>query len=93
MIGNYLAGIWRMPDHAWKISLMIGTCSPVRSLSVCSARFKYGPDLAGGITLIYEMQDAPHASSKTRAATAEPTTNKLDQQIKSGGREFSLRRN
>ena len=24
MAGNYLAKIWRMPDHAWKMSLVIG---------------------------------------------------------------------
>ncbi len=58
MAGNYLAKIWRMPDHAWKLSLVIGTTAA--SILICLfGEFKFGPDLAGGITLIYELADAP----------------------------------
>src|SRR4029079_852164 len=58
MIGNYLAKIWRMPDHAWKMSLVIGTAAA--AIIICYfGEIKKGPDLAGGITLIYELADAP----------------------------------
>src|SRR4051812_38042057 len=60
MAGNYLAKIWRMPDHAWKMSLVIGMFAA--SVVICLfGEFKFGPDLAGGITLIYELADAPTA--------------------------------
>jgi glycosyltransferase involved in cell wall biosynthesis len=86
LIGNYLAGIWRMPDHAWKISLTLGVLAG--SILICLfGQFKYGPDLAGGITLIYELQDAPKV---TPVATTGPAPKgAANQQIKSGDRQFS----
>jgi SecD/SecF fusion protein len=86
MAGNYLAKIWRMPDHAWKMSLMIGTAAA--SILICYfGEIKKGPDLAGGITLIYELdptstivqQTAPQGGGQPNAG-----------QIKTGAREFTL---
>jgi SecD/SecF fusion protein len=95
IVGNYLAKVWRMPDHAWKISLTLFILAG--SLFVCVAawqhwmrlQFKFGPDLAGGSTLIYELQDAP----ETIVDPDEPqdSAKKDDsQQLKSGGREFTM---
>ncbi len=87
MAGNYLARIWKMPDHGWKISLTLGILAG--SILVCVfGQFKYGPDLAGGITLIYELQDATVAKSGDRP----PQSGAPDdaQQIKSGEREFTM---
>ena len=84
LIGNYLADMWRMPDHAWKISLTLGILAG--SILVCVfGQFKYGPDLAGGITLIYELQDAPKVTQ-----TSAQQQKGVPQQVKSGGREFSV---
>ncbi len=85
LIGNYLAKIWRMPDHAWKISLVLGTTA-ASLLIVFFGEIKKGPDLAGGITLIYELAEPP-------TVTEDPNHpgNPADaKQIKSGAREFTL---
>jgi SecD/SecF fusion protein len=85
MAGNYLAKIWRMPDHAWKMSLVIGTLAA--SILICLfGQFKFGPDLAGGITLIYELADAPTAEQPAQPGGSQPNAG----QIKSGAREFTL---
>ncbi|HVT27887.1 MAG TPA: protein translocase subunit SecD [Lacipirellulaceae bacterium] len=65
-IGNYLARAWRMPDHGWKISLVVGTLAA--SILICTfGQFKFGPDLAGGITLIYELAETPPAANQPAA--------------------------
>ena len=86
MAGNYLAKIWRMPDHAWKISLVIGTFAA--SILICLfGEFKFGPDLAGGITLIYELAER----TATVANQPQQQGGHADaSQIKSGAREFTL---
>ena len=35
-LGNYLARVWKMPDHAWKISLVLGTLAA--SILICCVR-------------------------------------------------------
>jgi SecD/SecF fusion protein len=85
MAGNYLARMWRMPDHGWKLSLVIGMAAA--SILICLfGEFKFGPDLAGGITLIYEVADATVVGSdqdgqQGRADSAD---------VKKGEREISL---
>ncbi|HEY3394583.1 MAG TPA: protein translocase subunit SecD [Lacipirellulaceae bacterium] len=86
-LGNYLAKQWKMPDHGWKISLVLAVM--IVSIFICAfGEFKFGPDLAGGITLIYELDETsavePQATSQTGASEDE-------QQIRAGGREFQLR--
>ena len=55
-LGGYLSKLLRMPDHGWKISLAIGTLAAA-AVVVSLGEVKFGPDLSGGITLIYELQD------------------------------------
>ena len=55
-IGNRLAKSLKMPDHGWKFSLAIGTLAAA-AVVVYFGEIKFGPDLSGGITLIYELQD------------------------------------
>ncbi len=57
-VGNFLASWLRMPDHGWKISLVLGTLAAALVI-VSLGEFKFGPDLAGGITLVYELADKP----------------------------------
>ena len=72
MAGNYLAKIWRMPDHAWKMSLVIGTFAA--SILICLfGEFKFGPDLAGGITLIYELAERAHGRRRAGPAGRQST--------------------
>ncbi len=66
IVGNWIASWLRMPDYGWKISLVLGTLAA--SIVIISlGEFKFGPDLAGGITLIYELKDEPAAEQDGEA--------------------------
>jgi SecD/SecF fusion protein len=69
LAGNYLAKLVRMPDYAWKISLVLFMVA-AGSIIVALGDFKFGPDLAGGITLVYEVEDA-NAGSEPGSATPD----------------------
>jgi len=56
LIGSRLSKSLRMPDHGWKFAVAIGTLAAA-AVVVYQGEIKYGPDLSGGITLIYELQD------------------------------------
>ena len=56
LLGNYIARAVRMPDYGWKIGLVLFTVA-AGAVIVALGEFKFGPDLAGGITLIYEVED------------------------------------
>jgi SecD/SecF fusion protein len=56
LLGNYIARSVRMPDYGWKIGLVLFTIL-AGAVIVAIGEFKFGPDLAGGITLIYEIED------------------------------------
>jgi SecD/SecF fusion protein len=70
LIGNYLAKLVRMPDYGWKISLVLFMVA-AGSIIVALGEFKFGPDLAGGITLIYEIEDTS-AGAQPNAAPDQP---------------------
>ena len=54
--GSLLSKFFKMPDHSWKFSLAIGTLLAA-AVVISLGEVKFGPDLSGGITLIYELQD------------------------------------
>ncbi|MCO6048063.1 protein translocase subunit SecD [Aeoliella sp. ICT_H6.2] len=60
-IGSYFAKSLKMPDHGWKIAVVIGVAAAgilaVVSASTRENGFKLGPDLGGGVTLIYDLAD------------------------------------
>ena len=58
VFGNMIASWLRMPDYGWKISLVLGTLA-ASIVIVSLGEFKFGPDLAGGITLVYELAETP----------------------------------
>lgn len=62
LIGNWLAKKWRMTDHGWKISLALGTIAAA-AVVYQTGEVKLGPDLSGGITLIYELAEGQAESS------------------------------
>lgn len=55
-IGGWLSKSLRMPEYGWKFAVAIGTLAAA-AVVVYDGTVKYGPDLSGGITLIYELQD------------------------------------
>ncbi|NOZ40868.1 MAG: protein translocase subunit SecD [Planctomycetes bacterium] len=56
LLGNYFSKSLRMPDYSWKFAVAIGTLAAA-AVVVSQGEIKFGPDLSGGITLIYELQD------------------------------------
>jgi SecD/SecF fusion protein len=73
LIGNWLAKLVRMPDYGWKISLVLFAIAAA-ALIVAFGEFKFGPDLAGGITLIYEVEEptGAAAAAENKAAANPP---------------------
>ncbi len=56
LIGGHFAKSLKMPDHGWKFATAIGTLAAA-AVIIAQGEIKFGPDLSGGITLIYELQD------------------------------------
>ncbi len=70
LLGNYLARVWKMPDHAWKFCVIL--LALAASVVVCTfGRFKFGPDLAGGITLVYELANAQAQPEQAKQQAAD----------------------
>jgi SecD/SecF fusion protein len=55
-LGGWLAKRLRMPEHGWKFAVAIGTIA-ASLVVVTTGEIKLGPDLSGGITLIYELAE------------------------------------
>ncbi|MEQ8616983.1 MAG: protein translocase subunit SecD [Lacipirellulaceae bacterium] len=74
MIGNWLAKKWRMTDHGWKISLALGTIAAA-AVVYQTGEVKLGPDLSGGITLIYELAEDQAEGDGGEESAAEEEEN------------------
>ncbi len=70
-VGSRLAKSLKMPDHGWKFSLAMGTLAAA-AVVIYQGEIKFGPDLSGGITLIYELQDIA-AQVDDDASEADPS--------------------
>ncbi|MEM9351663.1 MAG: protein translocase subunit SecD [Planctomycetota bacterium] len=70
-IARQLSKSLRMPDHSWKFATAIGTLAAA-AVVVTLGEIKFGPDLSGGITLIYELQDTAFADVEEDEAEGEP---------------------
>ncbi len=57
IIGNLLAKKLRMPEHGWRFAVALGSLAAA-AVVVWTGEIKLGPDLSGGITLIYELADS-----------------------------------
>ncbi len=100
-IGNRLGKSLRMPDHGWKIALAIGTLAAA-AVIISTGEIKYGPDLSGGITLIYELQDTAFGaadededprSSAERDAILDQLIGALTERVDpSGTKEVTIRK-
>jgi len=75
IVGSWLAKKLKMPDHGWKFAVAIGTLAAA-AVVVSTGKIKLGPDLSGGITLIYELDESRDAD--VAAAAAVPTEDEPD---------------
>ncbi len=88
LIGGWMSKSLRMPDHSWKFALAIGSLAAA-AVVVYMGEVKFGPDLSGGITLIYELQDtsvdlddsADDGSGETFAERSTRAKRQLVQQL------------
>ncbi len=55
-LGGAIAKALRMPDHGWKIAIALGVIAAA-AVVVSTGRIRLGPDLSGGIILIYELAE------------------------------------
>jgi SecD/SecF fusion protein len=79
-VGNWLAKALRMPEHGWKFAIAIGTIAAA-AVVVSTGEVKLGPDLSGGITLIYELADdssSPAPAAATEDAAEDKATDEKD---------------
>jgi SecD/SecF fusion protein len=86
VIGAFLAKQLRMPDHGWKFAVAIGALAGAAIL-IARGEIKLGPDLSGGITLIYEVEDKQGVVQRTDAPPAqeEEEAAEEDQQLEEAG--------
>ena len=57
LIGNYLAGRLKMPDHGWKIGLILWSLVVAAVVVGFGWPPHLGIDLSGGVILVYELED------------------------------------
>ena len=57
-LGNYLGKKLRMPDHGWKISLILFSFLASMAILLLGPPLKLGIDLKGGVILVYEVDQA-----------------------------------
>lgn len=53
-VGNFIGNSLRMPEYGWKIAVVLAALGAATA-ALYMGEFKGGPDLSGGITLIYEL--------------------------------------
>ena len=102
LLGSYLAKRLRMPDYGWKFALAIGSLLAA-AVVIYEGEIKYGPDLSGGITLIYELQDTAGLTDDGEDSQGDQSTSSRSQLVRqliaalgervdpSGTKEVSIR--
>jgi SecD/SecF fusion protein len=70
-VGSWLAKALRMPEHGWKFAIAIGTIAAA-AVVVSTGEVKLGPDLSGGITLIYELAEDTSTGAPGETTSDEP---------------------
>jgi SecD/SecF fusion protein len=89
LIGNTLAKSLKMPDYGWKFAVAIGTLAAA-AVVVALGEIKLGPDLSGGITLIYEIEKregAENASPVEKQPLTEEEMAAEDKELTEEGAE------
>ena len=72
VIGGYLARKLRMPDHGWKIGVILWTLAAGLVIVIFGWPPKLGIDLSGGVILVYELQESEQdQAAQARAEKGE----------------------
>lgn len=88
IIGTAMAKSMKMTDYAWKFALAIGTLAAAVTLVVLGD-IKLGPDLSGGITLIYEIErkEGSNLAPQAKPPAEEQDLAEEDQELTEEGAE------
>ena len=80
-LGNYISKKVRQPELGWKISTTLLALA-LAGLAVTTGEFKGGPDLAGGVTLVYELaQDEAAVKQEVKEdSDEEPSEEKSEEE-------------
>ena len=70
IVGSTIAKRVRMPELAWKINLALITIT-TGAVICLSGDVKLGPDLSGGILLIYELEPSTDADENARGRDSD----------------------
>ena len=90
-LGNYLGKMLRMPDHGWKISLVLFCLLGSGAIVLFGPPLKYGIDLKGGVILVYEVDQAQKQGN--RPVDMDELINAIRNRINPGGqKEITLRK-
>lgn len=90
-LGNYLGKMLRMPDHGWKISLVLFSLLASGAIVLFGPPLKYGIDLKGGVILVYEVDQTQIQSD--RSVDMDELIHAIRNRINPGGlKEITLRK-
>jgi len=65
VIGIWLANALRMKEYGWKIALVLGSISVATMVAVLGWPPQYGPDLNGGVIMVYEVDSEKQKEGQT----------------------------
>lgn len=89
-LGNYLGKSLRMPDHGWKISVILFSLLASVSVLVMGPPMKFGVDLKGGVLLVYEVDKTKQKPGET--ADMGKLIESISRRINPGGqKEVTIR--
>lgn len=90
VLGGYLAKRLRMPDHGWKIGLVLFSLSAAGTIVYYGWPPKLGIDLSGGVILVYEVDEEVQQSDQQ--VDMDKLINAISRRINPGGvREITVR--
>ncbi|NUQ66498.1 MAG: protein translocase subunit SecD, partial [Pirellulales bacterium] len=79
VLGTWLARIWRMPDYATRISVVLFCLFAGIAVTATGWPPKLGIDLRGGVILVYEVdEDVKIGGPEDQQAEADAQTGKVD---------------
>ena len=90
VFGGYLARRFRMPDHGWKIGLVLFSLLAGIAIVAVGGKPKLGIDLSGGVILVYEVDQEQRKSDEP--VDMDKLIDAVTRRINPGGvREVTIR--
>lgn len=90
IIGPWLARSWRMPDHGWRIGLVLFAIFAGAAITYFGWPPKLGIDLSGGTKLIYDVE--PNSASEDKTVDMDKLISAVTKRVNPQGvSEVSIR--